>query len=464
MLFAQLVADMAHADEGHAQALGRSARELLRGGRTDLLAPHLHRLRSLELGDQPYAQILVAELTRQTAPSALDEALDLIERARATFEAGGDQAGVAFSWWAHGNQLLSVGDLEGASAAWRLAVQLDPTVDPVEGLALANLAFTSYCLDGRVPAALAMAGEAAEAARERGHGRAEGLALVHCGYLEAVAGQLSAAEASFRAADQVFAAQPTMSIEWPMAQAGLGSLAAIRGAPAEADDAYLCGLLLARELHSSRDEAIVRLQRAGHTADLDARQAHVDCRYALHTFEALGDRWWANEARMVRAQAALASGEPEAARMVADALSPRLTNPVARARCLITAGRAHLAARDIETAVERAGAARRAVGGTGASYIEVLALLLEAECDPGRAPEAITRARTLSEGEPALDHTWRSRPRLEVRVLGNQTMRVGGRDPGAPHQPGRAPGAGAVRVGPRGSARRPDHGLALARP
>ena len=87
--------------------------------------------------------------------------------------------------------------------------------------------------------------------------------------------------------------------------------------------------------------------------------------------------------------------------------------------------RSHLRAGDLAEAAQRADQAVRSLESTGATYLLVTALLLLAESDPMRAPDAIERARGLTTPDPAYTRLWDARPNLRVHVLGRQTVHVG---------------------------------------
>ncbi len=259
----------------------------------------------------------------------------------------------------------------------------------------------------------------------RSDGRAAGLALVYAAYFQILAGRFDHAEQELVAAEAAFASEPTSPYEWPLAHAAQGALAAIRGQIEEADAAFDRGLRLAREVDNRWYEAIVRTLRADHTVRFDARRAHVDARWALRVFDEMGDKWFATTARRVRAEAALESGEIEAARLLAEGLIDQLPNPVERGRCQIVVSRAHLKSGDLEEAAHRADQAIRSFESAGATYLLVTALLLLAESDPMRAPDAIERARGLTTPDPAYTRLWDARPNLRVHVLGRQSVHVG---------------------------------------
>ena len=420
-----LLAELVRPGESLEHTLDREAPRLLLDSRSDELTPAIDELAALELAAFPRAQILAAMVAHATVPKRSDLAADLLDQADATLTERADAAGAALAAWVRGNVLLTFGDVAGAARAWARAVELDPDADLVEDLSLANLAYGSFCLDGNVTGAVELAEAAVNAATEHRHGRGRGLALVYEGYLRAHAGQFEHAERAFAEALAVFGAESPPAYEWPLAFAGQASLAAMRGQIEAADRGFLEAISLTDRMGNEWFEAIVRTLRADFTLRHDSRRAHADCRFALRVFDRLGDTWWAATARRVRADAALASGEIEAARLLTDKLLPQLTNPVERARCLLTSGRAHLRAGDDETAAAAVAEAVRLLEPTGAHFILVQALFLVAQCEPWSAPEAIERARSLSRDDAAYRQLWASRPTLRIRVLGGQSVQVG---------------------------------------
>ena len=425
MGFDELVAQMVQDGESIPDALDRQGRAIVLDSRADEFVAMLPRVRELDLSEHPYAQIFVGLLANSTIPKNIDLTLAMIGEAAATLTARGDTVGLAMVLWVRGNVLLGVGDLSGASRAWKRSIDIDPSSVLVDDLSLANLAYGSFCSTGGVDDALALAAAAVASSRERNHGRGEGLGLVYTGYLQIHAGRFDLAERSFALADDSFAAEDEAPYEWPLVFAGMGALAGIRGQIVEADTAFLRGILLSRQMQNTWYEAIVRTLRADHTMNHDSRRAHTDCRFAQKVFDDVGDTWWAATARRVRADAALAAGEIETARLLAEQLLPRLDHPIERCRCLMTAGRAHLLAGDIDAAGQRAAEAVGIVRPTGAAYVLVEALLLLAECDPDRAPAAIEQARALSTDDLGYAQLWATRPTLRVQVLGRQSVRVG---------------------------------------
>jgi tetratricopeptide (TPR) repeat protein len=420
---------LAREGESVVDAVDRAARALVLDSRAETLLPALTELRALAAAgafdDRPDAQLLVALVANGGTPKDRAFVDDLVSQALVRFVERDEVDGQAIAWWVRGNVQLSMGDLAGASRGWRRAVELDPSADLVEGLALANLAYGSFCETGDVEESLALALDAAASAMARTDGRAAGLALVYAAYFLILAGRFERAEHELIAAEAAFASEATAPYEWPLAHGAAGALAAIRGQVSEADACFERGIRLARELDNRWYEAIVRTLRADHTVRFDARRAHVDARWALRVFEEMGDAWFATTARRVRAEAALESGETEAARLLTEALVDQLANPVERGRCLIVVTRAHLAAGDGAEAARRADQAVRTLEPTGATYLLVTALLLLAQSDPMRAPDAIERARRLTTPDPAFARLWNERPNLRVHVLGRQTVQVG---------------------------------------
>ena len=69
----------------------------------------------------------------------------------------------------------------------------------------------------------------------------------------------------------------------------------------------------------------------------------------------------------------------------------------------------------------------RSLETTGADFLLCAALLLSAECDPPRAPDAIERARRLTTPDPAFQVLWASRPSLRLEVLGRCNIAIGDR-------------------------------------
>ncbi len=420
---------LARDGESIADAIDRIARPMILDSRAESYLRSLPELRTLvadgSLDERPDAQLFVAAVANAETPR--DSALvnDLVTAALDTFTRRSDVGGQAVAWWVRGNVHLIIGDLAAASRAWRRAAELDPGADLIEGLALANLAYGSFCETGDVEDSLLLALDCATSSLHRADGRAAGLALVYAAYFQILAGRFERADQEIVAAEAAFASEPTSPYEWPLAHAAQGALAAIRGLTEEADAAFDRGVRLAREVDNRWYEAIVRTLRADHTVRYDARRAHVDARWALRVFEEIGDTWFANTARRVRAEAALESGEVEAARLLAEGLIDQLPNPVERGRCLIVISRAHLKAGDLADAARRADQAIRSLETTGATYLLVTALLLLAESDPMRAPDAIERARGLTTTDLAYTRLWDARPNLQVRVLGRQTVHVG---------------------------------------
>jgi tetratricopeptide (TPR) repeat protein len=425
MRFDEFTAAFVRDGESIPDALDRHGRALVLDSRSHELVAILPHVRNLDLADHPYAQIFVGLLANSTVPKDVDLAFTMIDEATATFTARDDDAGLAEVLWVRGMVLLGMGDLAGASKAWKQSIDMDPPSPQVDALSLANLAYGSFCENGDVEDGLTLVATAVASARARGNRRGEGVALSYTGYLQIQTGRFELAEQSFLLAHDAFSLEAEPPYEWPMTFAGLGSLAGIRGQAIEADTAFLRGILLARQMQNTRYEAIVRLLRADYTMSHDARRAHADCRFAEKTFSAVDDRRWASMARRVRADVALAAGEIETAQLLAEQLLPRLDNPIEHSRCLLTAARAHLRAGNTDTAALRAGQAVAELSPTGASFVLVEALLLLAECDPVRAPAAIAQARSLTTDDPGFGQLWAARPTLQVRVLGRQSIRVG---------------------------------------
>jgi tetratricopeptide (TPR) repeat protein len=421
----RLLADIVTDGETLEDALEREARAIVLGGRAHQLAPIIDELMGLELTDRPYAQILVGHLANSSVPNRTDLTVAMLDAATATFADRDDRAGEAMAWWERGNMLLLLGDVAGASRAWQQAVDLDPDADLVEELSLASLAYGSFCVDGDLAQALTLAETAITISRSREHGRGEGLGLVFQGYLRVHAGDFELADQSFEAAERAFAAETAMAYESPLAAAGRGGVAGLRGHPAEADAAFAIAVERAGQTENAWLEAIIRTLRADSTLRYDSRRAHADCRFAIKVFDELGDSWWGSRARRARAEAALASDEIEAAVLLIEQLLPELDNPVERARCLITAGKAHLLAGNDAAASAAANEAVEIVSPTGANFVMVQALFLLAQSEPWRAPEAIERARALSTDDPAYLRLWASRPTLRLLLLGRQSVRVG---------------------------------------
>ncbi len=306
-----------------------------------------------------------------------------------------------------GNVLLGLGDVAGAARAWKRAADLDPTTDLVEDMSLANLAYASYGTTGDVDEALHLALAAVNSARERNHGRGEGLALVYAAYLQIMAGRFAEADDALAGADEAFTRAGQSGgppYEWPLAHAGIGALAGLRGQAGPADISFLRGILLARQLENPWYEAIVRTLRADHTMHHDTRRAHADCRWAQHEFENVSDTWWGTIVLRVRADVALVSGEVEASLKLALGALDRLENPVERGRCLVSLSRALLAHGDQQAGAERADEAVRTLEPTGAAFLLCEALLVLADCDPLR------RARRHRAGPPAQHRRRRLQP------------------------------------------------------
>lgn len=427
MLWGQFTAELVRDGEPFEEALEREARTMVVASQYESLLPHLHHLAALDLRDRPFSQLLVALLANAEVPKQTELTFARLDAATETLAARHDTDGEAIAVWARGNVLLGLGDVANAARCWRRAADLDPTTELVEDMSLANLAYASYCVSGDVDDALHLAGSAVESARARNHGRGEGLALVYSAHLQITAGRFGEAERALTAAEEAFAAASSEAepvYEWPLVYAGMGALAGLRGHDAAADTAFLRGVLLARQLENPWYEAIVRTFRADHTKTVDTRRAHADCRYALHEFDALGDQWWAAIAMRVRADAALMSGEVEAARQLALGALERLDNPVERGRGLVSLSRASLAAGDRAAATQRADEAVRSLEPTGAAFLLCEALLLLADCDALRAPAAIERARSLSTSDLGFTRLWSARPTLHVQVLGRAVISV----------------------------------------
>ena len=428
MLLGQLTSEIVRPGETLAEALDREGGPMLVESRSQVLLPVLHHLLTLDLTGLPFAQLLVAMTANGDVPKPTEIIFGLIDQATATLAERRDVDGEALACWVRGNALLGIGDVAGAGRAWKRAADLDPTTDLVEDMALANLAYASYGVNGDVDEALRAAAAAVASARARDHGRGEGLALVYTAYLQMMAGRFAQAGEALRVADEAFARASEVDgppYEWPLVYAGIGALAGLRGLPEEADTEFLRGVLLARNLENPWYEAIVRTLRADHTMQFDSRRAHADCRWALHEFEDVRDRWWGTIALRVRADAALAAGEVEASRQLALGALERMENPVERGRCLVSLSRALLAGDDPDGAARRADEAVRSLEPTGASFLLCEALLLLADCDPLRAPDAIERARQLSTEDEAYARLWAARPNLHVQVLGRAVVSVG---------------------------------------
>ena len=428
MLLGQLTAEIVREGETFEEALDREARTMVVDSRAESLLPLLHHLTTLDLTDRPFAQLLVALVANADVPKRTELTFSLLDEATATLSARHDPDGEAIAAWVRGNVLLGLGDVAGAARAWKRAADLDPTTDLVEDMSLANLAYASYGVSGDVDDALHLAAAAVTSARQRDHGRGEGLALVYTAYLQIMSGRFAEADEALSAADEAFtraSQEGGPPYEWPLAHAGIGALAGLRGRAAEADTSFLRGVLLARQLENPWYEAIVRTLRADHTMHVDTRRAHADCRWALHEFEDVSDTWWGTIVLRVRADATLVSGEVEASLKLALGALDRLENPVERGRGLVSLSRALLAHGDQDAAAERADEAVRTLEPTGASFLLCEALLLLADCDPLSAPAAIERARQLSTDDAAFARLWAARPNLRVQVLGRATVSVG---------------------------------------
>ena len=428
MTFDQLAADIVVDGEPLEIALEREARRIVLDGRADDLMPILDQLAVLDLTDRPYAQILVGQLAGISVPRQTELALALLDSAAATLADRGESDGEAMVWWARGNVLLVQGDVAGAARAWKCALDLDPGSDLIEELSLALLAYGSFCIDGHIPDALVLADTAISTSRARGHGRGEGLGLIFQGYLHVHSGDFAQAQRSFELAEAAYAREPASPYEGPLAAAGRGGVAGLRGQRAEADTAFDAAVDLAASADNIWVEAIARTLRADSTLRYESRRAHADCRFAIKVFDEIGDSWWGARARRARAEAALTSGELEAAILLVEKLLPTSENPVERARCLITAGKAHLRSGNDEAAAAAANEALEIVRPTGADFVMVQALFLLAQSEPWRAPEAIEQARALSTDDPAYLELWASRPTLRVLLLGRQSVRVGETD------------------------------------
>ena len=428
MLLGQLITQIVREGETFEEALDREARTMVVESRAETLLPLLHHLITLDLSDLPFAQLLVALVANADVPKRTQLTFAMLDEATATFSARPDADGEAIAAWVRGNVLLGLGDVAGAARAWKRAADLDPTTDLVEDMSLANLAYASYGVSGNVDEALHLAAAAVGSARARDHGRGEGLALVYTAYLQIMSGRFAQAEEALATAAEAFGRanqDDGPPYEWPLVYAGIGALAGLRGLPEQADTEFLRGVLLARHLENPWYEAIVRTLRADHTMHFDSRRAHVDCRWALHEFEDVTDRWWGTIVLRVRADAALAAGEVEASRQLALGALERLENPVERGRCLVSLSRALLASDDQNGAAQRADEAVRSLEPTGASFLLCEALLLLADCDPLRAPDAIERARELSTDDTAYARLWAARPNLRTQVLGRAVVCVG---------------------------------------
>jgi hypothetical protein len=143
-----------------------------------------------------------------------------------------------------------------------------------------------------------------------------------------------------------------------------GRPGAIRGLTEEADVALERGVYLAREV----DNRGTRPSSApcGPTTPCSSTPAGPR-RRPLGAAGLRGDRRHLvrHHCPPVRAEAALESGEVEAARLLAEGLLDQLTNPVERGRCLIVVSRAHLKAGDLDEAAYRADQAIRSLETTG---------------------------------------------------------------------------------------------------
>src|SRR4051812_2010223 len=250
---------LARDGESIAEAIERIARPMVLDSRAEGYLSSLPELRRLvddgELDDRPDAQLFVAVVANAETPRDSGLVNDLITAALATFTGRGDVGGQAVAWWVRGNVQLLIGDLASASRAWRQAAELDPGAQLVEGLALANLAYGSYCETGDVEDSLALALDCASSSMARSDGRAAGLALVYAAYFQILAGRFERAEQELVAAEAAFASEPTSPYEWPLAHAAQGALAAIRGQIEEADAAFERGVQLAREVDNRWYEA-----------------------------------------------------------------------------------------------------------------------------------------------------------------------------------------------------------------
>ena len=233
--------------------------------------------------------------------------------------------------WVRGNVLLGLGDVAGAARAWKRAADLDPTTELVEDMSLANLAYASYCVSGDVDEALHLAARRSTSPREPrprpGRGPRPRLRRLPPDHGRSLRARPSEpCQRPTRPSPRQQEAEPPY--EWPLAHAGIGALAGLRGHAAEADTAFLRGVLLARQLENPWYEAIVRtFARRSHDA---RRHPPGPCRLPLgparvrrRSVTLVGHHRPAGAGRRRRSM----SGEIEAARLLAERLLDRARQP-----------------------------------------------------------------------------------------------------------------------------------------
>lgn len=272
------------------------------------------------------------------------------------------------------------------------------------------------------PGTRATVGTGPSAAAEEG-------SLAGLAFLTLLAGKVRTAETLARdGAESPLDGAPVALRRQSVARTVLAVISSLRGEPADAAfDASIAG---ARSAGDRWAHALALALWAEHGSRSDAPQAVEHAGAAVRLAERCGDTALLHWADRSRSLAALAVGDFEAARLVAERLRETAPNPTEQARARYVCGLAELRVGNREAATAALQDAADTFSVQGCRLERLPALLWLSVADHAQAPLHLGVARTLTaelEADPAIDRFWSERPALRLELLGSQRLVVGAR-------------------------------------
>jgi tetratricopeptide (TPR) repeat protein len=400
---ARLRAEVAEGHESLLHALDRVAVEWLgrASGHPDAdryVRPYIEELLGLHFEGHPWARLLVAWYAHwHSNRRALAETM--IEESWQDFRRAHNRTGQGYVAWIRGTIALSKGDLQVARQRWETVRELLPTdspMEPIDELALAHSALGAYAR-GDLDECASTARQAVVLAQLRANCPAEGIALVYLTFVALNRGDFSEAADFLDRADAAFeaATKPEDRVPRSLVATCRGTLLVLRGEHGDALKAFT-------EATNSEDlwfTFIAQAVRAELTAPFDPDGAETAARFVLAWAKTSGDQWWRTWAERGLGIVARVRGQLESSREILTSIVD--LNPLEQGRTLIALGETLAQLGDARGASESLGTAVSLFGKQGATYWEVLALVLLARIQPLHASRLLARARAKSNGDHA---------------------------------------------------------------
>jgi hypothetical protein len=382
--------------------LERVAPSLLAEGLPGALAGELDDLLGLDFSGYPLAAVLVAAACHDVYRGD-GRAEQLLGDAWTQLSDSSDPVTLALAANVRANVAFGKGDFAKAHWWWRRCQEGFEgdagTLAPLRAAALAHLSMEAF-RGGDLPDAIRRAEEAMRLVKQSG---SLGHELVPLSYLAAYqiwTGEFTLCEALLDSADVVWDAvrHDAVRNDYPLLLSLRGSLCALRGAEADAEEAFARAMSAAEKLDTPWYAVMARTLRAESTAPWAGERGIDDARRARREAHQLGDGWWAGLALLAEGVAWRTADHSHSIDVLLEALE-ELANPLDRARAQLHLGETGLAAGD-----RRAEAwfreAFSVLDGAGARYWATRCAVGLARCAPTDC-RWLTLVRLCDDNEPA---------------------------------------------------------------